>query len=104
MEYVRIILTPASALNSALAELGCRFVICHSYDLLGDEEQAGRIARFLSPSDTVAQHLTSALFGTVETRESRNDSLGYTSVQVVADRRQSMLDVMELQFCDRRCR
>lgn len=99
MHYVQILFTNIAVMHSLLAEIDPAFVVCHEYGLLGDPEQAGRIADFVTPSAEVAQELKTALVEVASGGSSTNESLPYVSAEAVVTRLQEKLDAFESTYC-----
>lgn len=99
MNYMQILFTDAGAMHSLLTEIDPAFVICHRYSHLGDAEQAGKIAEFLSPTAEVADMLRESLTDTVWDHPAANDSLPFEGSERIVHRLQLKLDVLESTFC-----
>lgn len=99
MEYVRIIFTHVGLLHSFLGELDPAFVICHDWDLLGDPEQAKKVAAFISPTDEMASLFERSLVDSPETHTSVSDDLPEDGSDVLVARLQNKLDAFEHLYC-----
>lgn len=91
--------TNIAVVHSFLGELDPAFIVCHDFDLLGDAEQAQRIAEFVAPDDETAAIITEALVGSVHLRHASNDSLPFDVNDSISRRMQQKLDVFEQTYC-----
>lgn len=103
MEYMRILFTDIGVMHSLLLELPPGHVVCHDWDMLGDEMQASRIAKFVAPNDFVAGLFASALVETVSAHGSATDKtiepLPYNGTDAMVSRLQRKFDAFETLLC-----
>lgn len=92
-------------MQSFLHELDPGFIVCHDWDLLGDETQASEIARFVSPNYEVADLVKTVLVNRAVHADHIHD--GGVEVDVMASagnkklllRLQDKLDSFEARYC-----
>lgn len=105
MLYLRILFTSVAVLQSFLEELDTGFIVCHDWNLLGDEKQASEIAAFVSPNDEVADWVKTALIETAETAQHMHDwsdevdGLDSYGHRLLVSRMQDKIDVFEARYC-----
>ncbi|CAM9163036.1 unnamed protein product, partial [Pylaiella littoralis] len=99
LEYMRVLFTDIAVLHSFLLELSPGHVICHDWDVLGDEEQATRIADFISPNEFVAGCVKSSLMRTARHRPANVIPLPFDGGDAIVARLQRKLDAFEEVLC-----
>ena len=106
MDYVRILFTHIAVLQSFLSELPPGLVVCHDWSLLGDRDQASRIAGFISPNPEIAGLVESALMDTavsdVENQKGgdrQGDEFPFGGSDEYVARLQKKLDAFEARYC-----
>lgn len=108
LKYVRILFTSIGVLQSFLEEIDPAFVVCHDWDLLGDETQAAEIAAFVSPNDKVAHFVKNTLVGVVAAAKHVHedsvqgldiDEMIYDGTKQLLLRLQDKLDLLEARYC-----
>lgn len=95
-------------LQSFLGEIDPRFIVCHDWDSLGEEQQASKIAAFISPNDEVADMVSSALVNKVVEKPHTDDGedqadiddLTFDGAESLVSRLQDKLDSFEVLYCD----
>lgn len=101
MDYMRILFTDAGVMHSLLAEIDPAFIICHKFTDMGDADQAGKVADFLSPTPEVADMLRAAFIVTASEHVSTHDPLPFKGAEELVRRLQRKLDVVEATVCGR---
>ena len=100
MEYMRILLTDIAVMQSFLAGLDSKFVVCHDYDYLGDLGQASKIARHVAPRKELERELVGLLLRDKPKPSLRNDEpLEFEDAEFVVTRLQRQLDSFEFLYC-----
>lgn len=92
-------------LQSFLGEIDPGFIVCHNWDSVGNETQAGEIAAFVAPNDEVAGMVATALVDTA-TRISHHsedeidvNALTFDGAESLISRLQKKLDSFEALYC-----
>lgn len=99
MNYMRVLFTDIAVMHSGLAELGPGFVVCHDYGALGDAEQTNRVANFIAPNAELANMIDVALTFSVKSKAEQTNELSIADADVVVNRLQQKLDMLDLQVC-----
>lgn len=100
MEYVRVLFTNLGVMHSMLAELGPGFVMCHTFEDMGNIKQTATVANFVAPNEIIAGMLTDALRRTAHQRHGNHaEDFLFEGADVVAARLQRKLDAFEPQYC-----
>ena len=68
MRESRILLNNAAVVESIFRELDPAFTACFRYEDMSDPGQAGRVARFIAPTDYVAERLEKKMLENVRPR------------------------------------
>lgn len=103
---MRILFTDIAVLQSFLGELPHGFIVCHDWDLLGDQEQASKIAEFISPNEEIAGLVESSLVDSVSDMRLQGagdevaDELPLEGADAIVSRLQRKLDAFEARYCD----
>ena len=112
MHYIWIMFTDMAVLQSMLGEIDPGFIVCHEWDLLGDEEQASRIAASIAPNDEIAGLIQYSLVhsamrsadpvvadGDQGSPPSTREDLPFDGAEKLAARLQKKLDSFETRYC-----
>lgn len=104
LEYIRILFTEIAVLQSFLFEISPRFVVCHDWDRLGEQEQASKVAGFISPNDEVAGVVQSFLVDVATGHDAVDeevdlDALTFDGATELVARLQRKLDSFEDFYC-----
>lgn len=99
LTYIRVLFTDMAVLHSLLLELAPGQVVCHDWDMLGDEEQATKIAAFIAPNDFFAGYIKSTLMTTARSRPTTLDRVPYEGAAAIITRLQQKLDAFESVLC-----
>lgn len=102
LEYMRILFTDIAVLQSFLFEISPRFVVCHDWDSLGDQEQASEVAGFVSPNGEIAELVESSLVDTATEHglvDEDIDALTFDGAHALVARLQRKLDSFEDLYC-----
>lgn len=108
LKYVRMFFTDIGVLQAFLGELDPKFVVCHDWDLLGDEKQASDIATFVAPNNEVADMVRAALVVSVAAAKRVHgdgdagrdiDEMTFDGAETLLKRLQDKLDSFEARYC-----
>lgn len=99
MEYMRIMFTEIGVMHSMLAELGPGFVTCHDFRNMGNVQQASRIAKFVAPTQKIAELFKEALIETTLPRDNSTEHLAMKGASTVTGRLQRKMDILASAFC-----
>lgn len=99
MDYMRVLFTNVAVLNSFLDEIDPAFVVCHKFDLAGDQQQAAQVADFVSPNGVIAGMLAESLVGEYRGHPSVDEPLPFEGADEVAARLQTKLNAFESRYC-----
>lgn len=100
MEYMQILLTDISIMQSLLEEIDPKFIVCHDFARIGDVEQSAKISEFVAPNLEVARFYNESLVDVANSnpRPMVERHLLYENDDVIK-RLQRKLDSFEYKYC-----
>lgn len=97
-DYVLVLLTNAATMHAFLMEIDRSFIVCHDYAHAGEEEQAWRVANFVTPNAVMAEMYAKSLVQTWK-GHSHRENLPFEGADIVSARLQHELDSYEYYLC-----
>ena len=97
--YALILLTDAAVMHAFLAEIDPAFIVCYDYAHSGEEEQAWKVANFITPTPGMANMYASSLLESWKEHIKEPEELPIEGAEAIAARLQHELDSFESTLC-----
>ena len=94
-----MLLTDAAVVHAFLAEIDPAFIVCYDYEHSGEEEQAWKVANFITPTPGMANMYASTLLELWREHTHEREELPIEGAKAVAARLQRELDSFESTLC-----